>query len=153
MEAGLATETIESIAAEGEAAGLTGAALLKFALAKMGTGAAVVEAERVNASKKTSGVSTGYRTHNCAELRSSHNGQQVTLVGWVAKSRVVGQMLAFVDLRDRYGITQCVFQNEEGNAEANALFGVAASLGREYIIQIEGLCRERVSKNPKLPTG
>ena len=152
MESGSLNRTIEDISAEGVAKGLSGADLVRYALQQMSAGAAVIQAEKANQGK-SSDVATGYRTHNCAELRTSNVGQRVALVGWVSKSRVVGQMLAFVDLRDRYGITQCVFTNTEGDAKANALFDVAAGLGREYCVRVEGVCREREAKNPGMPTG
>ena len=151
VETGKLELTIDDVSAEGQQKGLSGADLVKYVLTKMGAGAALIQAEKSSAGK-TSTVATGYRTHNCVELRTANNGQQVSLVGWVSKSRVVGQMLAFVDLRDRYGITQCVFQNAEGDAEANALFDKASTLGREYCIRVEGTCRERSAKNPGLPT-
>ena len=89
-----------------------------------------------------------YRTHTCGELRISDAGRQVTLAGWVQRSRKMGGM-TFVDLRDRYGITQLVF-NEEQNQE---LCEKANKLGREYVIQVEGVVSERFSKNANIPTG
>ena len=89
-----------------------------------------------------------YRTNTCGELRIKNVGQKVTLTGWVQRTRKMGGM-TFVDLRDRYGITQLVFNNET-NAE---LCDRANKLGREYVIQIEGLVSERFSKNDKMPTG
>ena len=89
-----------------------------------------------------------YRTNTCGELRLSDAGKKVTLAGWVQRSRKMGGM-TFVDLRDRYGITQLVF-NEEADAELCAL---ANKLGREYCIQVEGTVNERQSKNNKIPTG
>jgi aspartyl-tRNA synthetase len=89
-----------------------------------------------------------YRSHNCGELRLTDEGKQVTLSGWVQKSRDLGG-LTFVDLRDRYGITQLVFNMDE-NAE---LCTQARKLGREYVIQATGLVRERSSKNPNRSTG
>ncbi len=89
-----------------------------------------------------------YRTHNCGALRLSHAGETVTLSGWVSKLRHLGSM-AFVDLRDRYGITQLSF-NEDENPE---MLKLAADLGREYVIQISGLVAERSSKNAQIPTG
>lgn len=89
-----------------------------------------------------------YRTHTCGELRISDVNKQVTLSGWVQRSRKMGGM-TFVDLRDRYGITQLVF-NEEVNAE---LCEQANRLGREYVIQITGVVNERFSKNTHIPTG
>lgn len=89
-----------------------------------------------------------YRTNTCGELRIKNVGQKVTLAGWVQRTRKMGGM-TFVDLRDRYGITQLVFNNET-NAE---LCDRANKLGREYVIQIEGFVGERFSKNDKMPTG
>lgn len=89
-----------------------------------------------------------YRTKTCGELRLADNGVEVTLAGWVQKVRKMGGM-TFVDLRDRYGITQLVF-NESVNA---ALFEQANRLGREYCIQAKGVVGERQSKNDKIATG
>ena len=89
-----------------------------------------------------------YRTHTCGELRISDVNTQVTLAGWVQRSRKMGGM-TFIDLRDRYGITQLVF-NEEVNA---ALCEEANKLGREYVIQIVGVVSERFNKNSNIPTG
>ena len=89
-----------------------------------------------------------YRTYTCGELRISDVNKQVTLAGWVQRSRKMGGM-TFVDLRDRYGITQLVF-NEEVNA---TLCEQANRLGREYVIQVTGVVRERFSKNANIPTG
>ena len=89
-----------------------------------------------------------YRTHTCGELRESHINEVVTLAGWVQKSRDLGGM-TFVDLRDRYGITQLAF-NMEDNAE---LCEAARKLGREFVIQIKGNVIERSSKNKNIPTG
>ena len=89
-----------------------------------------------------------YRTKTCGELRLSDAGSVVTLAGWVQRIRKMGGM-TFVDLRDRYGITQLVF-NEEENAE---LCDRANRLGREYVIQVSGKVNERFSKNPNMPTG
>ena len=89
-----------------------------------------------------------YRTRTCGELRLSDAGSIVTLAGWVQRSRKMGGM-TFVDLRDRYGITQLVF-NEEDNAE---LCERANHLGREFVIQVSGKVNERFSKNPNIPTG
>ena len=90
-----------------------------------------------------------YRTTTCGALRLSNVGEQVTLAGWVQKARRMGGM-TFIDLRDRYGITQLVF-NEAVVGEA--LVAEAEKLGREYVIQVEGTVSERENKNPKLPTG
>jgi len=89
-----------------------------------------------------------YRTHTCGELRIENKGQQVTLAGWVQKARKLGGM-TFIDLRDRYGITQLVV---EADAPA-ALVDAATSLGREFVIQARGEVIERQAKNPKMPTG
>src|SRR3989339_2185558 len=89
-----------------------------------------------------------YRTHTCGELRASHIGQQVTLSGWVQKTRELGGM-TFVDVRDRYGITQLVFDLSK-NPE---LTESARKLGREFVISVSGSVIERQSKNPKMATG
>lgn len=89
-----------------------------------------------------------YRTHTCGELRIENVGQKVTLAGWVQRSRKLGGM-TFIDLRDRYGITQLVL---EADADA-ALVETATSLGREYVIQATGEVVERQSKNSKMDTG
>ncbi len=89
-----------------------------------------------------------YRTHNCGELRISNVGQSVTLAGWVQKSRKLGGM-TFVDLRDRYGITQLVV---DASAAAEVV-ETASSLGREWVIQVTGTVIERQSKNGKMATG
>lgn len=89
-----------------------------------------------------------FRTHTCGELRISDVNKQVTLSGWVQRSRKMGGM-TFIDLRDRYGITQLVF-NEEVNAD---LCDRANKLGREYVVQITGIVNERFSKNANIPTG
>ena len=89
-----------------------------------------------------------YRTHICGELRLSDVNKQVTLAGWVQRSRKMGGM-TFIDLRDRYGLTQLVF-NEEVDA---SLCEQANRLGREFVIQVKGTVNERFSKNPNLPTG
>jgi len=89
-----------------------------------------------------------YRTHTCGELRKEHKGKRVTLAGWVQRSRNLGGM-TFIDLRDRYGITQLVF-NMDKNKE---LCQRARKLNREFVIQVSGTVEERSSKNPKIPTG
>ena len=89
-----------------------------------------------------------YRTHTCGELRIENAGQTVTLAGWVQKSRRLGGM-TFIDLRDRYGITQLVIDE----SAASELKEAADSLGREFVIQATGTVIERQSKNPKMPTG
>ncbi len=89
-----------------------------------------------------------YRTHNCGELRMEHIGQSITLSGWLQASRDFGGM-TFIDLRDRYGITQLVFNMEDDEALCNQ----ARKLGREYVLKVSGLVRERTNKNPNRPTG
>ncbi len=89
-----------------------------------------------------------YRTHTCGELNPGFAGNEVVLCGWIQRSRDLGGM-TFIDLRDRYGITQLVF-----NMEADSgLCEKARRLGREYVIQAKGLVRERSNKNMKIPTG
>ena len=89
-----------------------------------------------------------YRTHNCGELNMKNVGEEVMLSGWVQKSRDLGGM-TFVDLRDRYGITQLVF-----NVETNpALCQEARKLGREFVVKASGKVAERSNKNPQIPTG
>lgn len=89
-----------------------------------------------------------YRTNTCGELRISDAGKKTTLAGWVQRIRKMGGM-TFVDLRDRYGITQLVFNSETDSG----LFEAANKLGREFVIQITGTVEERSNKNPHLPTG
>jgi aspartyl-tRNA synthetase len=89
-----------------------------------------------------------YRTHTCGELRISNQGEKVTLAGWVQRVRNLGAM-TFVDLRDRYGITQLVFDEKTEKAVAEK----AAQLGREFVIQAIGTVRERSSKNKNISTG
>ena len=88
------------------------------------------------------------RTHTCGELRLDACGQRVVLAGWLQRSRDLGGM-TFIDLRDRYGLTQLVF-NMETNAE---LCTMARTLGREYVLQVEGVVSERSNKNKNIPTG
>ena len=90
-----------------------------------------------------------YRNHTCGELRSSHINKEVTLSGWVQKTRDKG-FVVWVDLRDRYGITQLVFDEERSDPE---IFEKARALGREFVLQVRGTVIERTSKNPNLPTG
>lgn len=90
-----------------------------------------------------------YRTHNNGELNLSHKGKKVTLCGWVQTLRDKGFVM-WIDLRDRYGITQLVLDEER---TAKDLFEKARKLGREFVIQIEGEVLERESKNPNIPTG
>ena len=87
-----------------------------------------------------------YRTHDCGVLRLLDAGKEVTLSGWIQSIRKFGS-ITFVDLRDRYGVTQ-LFLNEALTAEMDA-----QSLGREFVLQTKGLVRERSNKNPKIPTG
>jgi aspartyl-tRNA synthetase len=87
-----------------------------------------------------------YRTHTCGELRKEHIGHTITLAGWVQTIRKFGS-ISFVDLRDRYGITQLLF-GEELNKEL-----AENPLGREFVIQVKGTVSERSNKNPQLPTG
>ena len=89
------------------------------------------------------------RTNNCGELREAHVGQEVTICGWVQRIRDKGGR-AWIDLRDRYGMTQLMF--EEGSTP-EALMASVRTLGREYVIRVKGRVIERLSKNPKLPTG
>ena len=108
---------------------------------------------------------TGLRTHNCGELRLAHAGQTVTLSGWVQQSRNMNHF-AFVDLRDRYGITQCVFNKPGGEAEDRAAgaaadeaaamlarFEQAVKLGREFVVRVTGTVAERAAKNADRATG
>ena len=88
-----------------------------------------------------------FRTNTCGELRLSDAGREVTLAGWVQRSRKMGGM-TFVDVRDRYGITQIVFDTDNA-----ALHEIANKLGREYVVQVTGRVAERTSKNANLPTG
>ena len=89
-----------------------------------------------------------FRTKTCGELRIDNVGEVVKLAGWVQRVRKMGGM-TFVDVRDRYGITQIVFNNEVDAALCDA----ANHLGREFVIQVEGTVAERQSKNPNIPTG
>ncbi len=89
-----------------------------------------------------------YRTHNCGALRIEDVGKEVTLSGWLQASRDFGGM-TFIDLRDRYGITQLVFNAEDNNELAER----AQKLGREFVLKVEGRVRERSNKNPNRPTG
>lgn len=89
------------------------------------------------------------RTHTCGELRINHVNQPVTLTGWVQRVRNKGSLL-WIDLRDRYGITQLIF--DESSTEAS-LMDKARSVGREFVLQAKGVVTERISKNDKMPTG
>ncbi|MEO0046182.1 MAG: Aspartate--tRNA ligase [Bacteroidota bacterium] len=90
-----------------------------------------------------------YRSHNCGELNATHINKEVTLSGWVQKSRDKGFMI-WVDLRDRYGITQLIFDEQRTD---KAVFENAKSLGREFVVQVKGTVIERESKNPNMATG
>jgi len=90
-----------------------------------------------------------YRSHNCGELTAANINTEVTLSGWVQKTRDKGFMI-WVDLRDRYGITQLIFDEERSS---KSIMEQAKSLGREFVIQVKGTVIERASKNPNLPTG
>ncbi|WP_370215068.1 amino acid--tRNA ligase-related protein, partial [Mesoflavibacter profundi] len=90
-----------------------------------------------------------YRSHSCGELRASHINTDVTLSGWVQKSRDKGFMI-WVDLRDRYGITQLIFDEER---TPKSIMEQAQKLGREFVIQVKGTVIERESKNKNIPTG
>jgi aspartyl-tRNA synthetase len=87
-----------------------------------------------------------YRSHTCGQLRLADINSTVTLSGWVQTIRKFGS-ITFVDLRDRYGITQLLF-SEDLNVELDA-----NPLGREYVLQVKGITRERSNKNPNMPTG
>ena len=90
-----------------------------------------------------------YRSHNCGELNAGHINKEVTLSGWVQKSRDKG-FIVWVDIRDRYGVTQLVFDEERTSKE---MLERAQKLGREFVIQVKGEVIERASKNPNMPTG
>ncbi len=90
-----------------------------------------------------------YRSHNCGELNASHINTEVTLAGWVQKSRDKGFM-NWVDLRDRYGVTQLIFDESRSN---KTVFELAKTLGREFVIQVKGTVIEREAKNPNMVTG
>ncbi|MCP4977182.1 MAG: aspartate--tRNA ligase [Maribacter sp.] len=90
-----------------------------------------------------------YRSHTCGELTESHINKEVTLAGWVQKTRDKG-FVVWIDLRDRYGITQLIFDEERSSME---LLEQGRNLGREFVVQIKGKVIERASKNPSMPTG
>ena len=90
-----------------------------------------------------------YRTKTCGELRLANVGEEVTLAGWVQRARKMGAM-TFVDLRDRYGITQLIFDEGRSNKE---VFELAKTLGREFVIQVKGTVIEREAKNKNMTTG
>ncbi|OIQ16015.1 MAG: aspartate--tRNA ligase [Flavobacterium sp. MedPE-SWcel] len=90
-----------------------------------------------------------YRSHNCGELNESHINQEVTLSGWVQKTRNKG-FLVWTDIRDRYGVTQLIFDEKRTD---ETVFKLAETLGREFVVKVKGTVIERESKNPKMPTG
>jgi len=90
-----------------------------------------------------------YRSKNCGELRIEHVGQEVTLAGWVNISRIISKELVFVDLRDRYGITQLALNNDSRAEDLE----LSKNIGREFVIQAKGIVRERSSKNKDRATG
>ena len=98
--------------------------------------------------KNEQNISNMYRTHTCGSLRIEHKNETVTLAGWVQKVRNLGAM-TFIDLRDRYGLTQIVVE-ENSDAEVRE---TALKVGREWVLQVTGTVLERQSKNPKMPTG
>ena len=89
------------------------------------------------------------RSHTCGELRIGDAQSQVTLSGWVQRLRDKGSLL-WIDLRDRYGITQLFLEEGKSNPK---LLEIARSMGREYVVQVTGTVVERLSKNDKIPTG
>ena len=89
-----------------------------------------------------------YRTHNCGELRSNNIGEFIVLSGWVQKLRKFGAM-TFIDLRDRYGITQLLVEEKAGEKVLEEV----SRLGREYVVQVRGRGAERSNKNTRLSTG
>ena len=89
------------------------------------------------------------RTHTCGELRLAHTNQSVTLTGWVQRVRDKGGVL-WIDLRDRYGLTQLIFKEGEADAE---VMKQAQQVGREYVLEAKGQVIERYAKNPNMPTG
>ena len=90
-----------------------------------------------------------YRSHNCGELRIEHVGQDVKLSGWVHKIRDKGSLL-WIDLRDRYGITQIIIDINESSKD---LVNQVKKIGREYVVSVKGIVEERQSKNPNIKTG
>src|SRR5215831_15359704 len=99
------------------------------------------------------GLETTLRTATCGELTAANVGQQVTLTGWVNRRRDHGQLI-FLDLRDRYGITQIIFDPERGTGARQA-HEIAESVRSEYVLRVEGVVERRLpgSENPDLPTG
>ena len=90
-----------------------------------------------------------YRSHNCGELRIEHVVQDVKLSGWVHKIRDKGSLL-WIDLRDRYGITQIIIDINESSKD---LVNQVKKIGREYVVSVKGIVKERQSKNPNIKTG
>ena len=90
-----------------------------------------------------------YRSHNCGELRIKHVGQEVKLSGWIHKIRDKGSLI-WIDLRDRYGITQIIIDTNESSKN---LVEQVKKVGREYVISVKGMVKERESKNPNIGTG
>ena len=90
-----------------------------------------------------------YRSHNCGELRIKHVGQEVKLSGWIHKIRDKGSLI-WIDLRDRYGITQIIVDTNESSKN---LVEQVKKVGREYVISVKGMVKERESKNPNIGTG
>jgi len=90
-----------------------------------------------------------YRSHHCGALSAAHVGTEVQLAGWVAKTRNKGFVL-WIDLRDRYGITQLIWDEQRSNPK---LLETAKHIGRETVIQVSGTVLEREAKNPNMPTG
>src|SRR3954465_4110854 len=93
-------------------------------------------------------LGTNLRTNTCGELRIEHVGKQVTLCGWIQKTRKLGGA-TFIDLRDRYGITQLIFSGDDDNSKALGQEGFT----REMVLKATGMVIERESKNKNLPTG
>jgi aspartyl-tRNA synthetase len=106
------------------------------------------------AHSQTQDVNTEFRTHSCGELRMAQVGEEVSLCGWVQTARDMNHF-AFIDIRDRYGITQCVFNNpgDEGDAAELEMYKNAKGCGREFVIRVKGKLVERQSKNKKRDTG
>ena len=90
-----------------------------------------------------------YRSHNCGELRIKHVGQEVKLSGWIHKIRDKGSLI-WIDLRDRYGITQIIVDTNESS---KSIVEQVKKVGREYVISVKGTVKERESKNPNIGTG
>ena len=108
----------------------------------------VIKAKPQKVPASNSAMGTAMRTHSCGELRISNKGEEVTLAGWVQKFRDLGYIL-FLDLRDRYGITQVSIKSDD----LPEIYAKARELGREFVISVTGTVSERESKNPKIPTG